>query len=386
METSSGNYMTSSTTIQAIANAFERWAPIGLAESYDNPGLQVGRADRSVSKGLVALDMTPQVLDEAVSSGCHLVVTHHPLIFTPLKTITANSYVSNLALRLAESGIALYSAHTNLDSVRGGVSFALAAQLGLTNVDFLMHKDDALVKLVTFVPTASSESVRGALTDAGAGQIGQYSGCSFESRGTGHFTPATEAKPAVGSAGGPPEQVDEVRLETEVAKWNLATVISAMKDAHPYEEVPYDIYPVRQPYKNAGLGAIGTLEEPVGLEAFLTTVSQTLENSALRYTGDLDQMIRRVAVCGGSGSKFVGAAQAAGADAYITADISYHTFFNVLNTDGIPEIALIDPGHYESERITEVLMLDFLKTEFPDVEWLRTTTRTAPVKTFNAPG
>ena len=292
----------------------------------------------------------------------------------------------NLALRLAESGIALYSAHTNLDSVRGGVSFALAEQLGLKDVDFLMHKDDTVVKLVTFVPADSAEQVRGALTDAGAGQIGQYSGCSFESSGTGRFTAEKETNPAVGNPGGPAEQVEEVRLETEVAKWDLAKVISAMKDAHPYEEVPYDIYPVRQPFQNAGLGAIGTLENPVRLETFLTTVSQTLENSALRYTGDLDKMINRVAVCGGSGSKFVGAAQAAGADAYVTADVTYHTFFDVLNTDGNPEIALIDPGHYESERITEVLMLDFLKTEFPDVEWLRTTTRTAPVKTFNTPG
>lgn len=372
----------SETTIGTVTGILEKWAPKALAESYDNPGLQVGRTDRTVSKGLIALDMTPQVLDEAIELGCELVITHHPLIFSPIRNLTTDSYVSNLALRLAEAGIALYSAHTNLDSARGGVSFALAEQLGLLNVDFLMHKDDAVVKLVTFVPVEAAEKVRLALAGAGAGQIGQYSGCSFEAVGAGHFQPGINTDPNIGTAGGEAQKVAEVRLETEVAMWHLESVISAMKAAHPYETVPFDIYPVRQPFRNAGLGAIGTLGAPVRLSVFMATVSRALENPALRYVGDPDLMISRVAVCGGSGSKFLNVARKAGADVYVTADITYHTFFDALNTDGDPQIALIDPGHYESERITEQLLLDYLKTEIPVVHWYRTATRTGPVQTF----
>jgi dinuclear metal center YbgI/SA1388 family protein len=382
MEISLDKTSASRTTVGAVARAIEKWAPPALAESYDNPGLQVGRADHAVSRALIALDMTPQVLDEAIDLGCELIVTHHPLVFSPLKSLTNESYVSNLALRLAESGIALYSAHTNLDSARGGVSFALAEQLGLINVDFLMHKADAVVKLVTFLPEGSADAVRTALADAGCGQIGQYTECLFESSGTGHFKPGAGTDPAVGDAAGPAEKVDEIRLETEVARWLLPGVLAVLRDVHPYEEVPYDIYPVQQPFRNAGLGAVGELEKPISLRTFLEVVSNVLENPALRYAGDPDQMITRVAVCGGSGSKFLSAAKRAGADVFITADVTYHTFFDVLNVDGNPAIALIDPGHYESERITEELMVNFLTREVPDVEWNRTATRTAPVKTF----
>jgi dinuclear metal center YbgI/SA1388 family protein len=348
--TSAGN-----STVKSIGRVLESWAPIALAESYDNPGLQVGRPDSRVTKGLIALDMTPQVLQEAIENGCELIVTHHPLIFSPLSDLTPHSYVSGLALALAESKIALYSSHTNLDSARGGVSFALAEQLGLIDVDFLMHKDDCVVKLITFAPFESANQVREAMTAAGAGTIGQYSGCAFETTGKGYFTPGSDTNPSIGDPGGASQSVDEIKIESEVTKWDLPAVLTALHASHPYDEVPYDVYPVKQAFRNAGLGAIGELEI---------------------------KMIKHVAVCGGSGSKYLSLAQRAGADAYVTADVSYHTFFDSLHVDGRHGIALIDPGHYESERITEQLLLDYLQEKAPDVLWKRTSTRTAPVRTF----
>jgi dinuclear metal center YbgI/SA1388 family protein len=375
--TSAGN-----STVKSIGRVLESWAPKALAESYDNPGLQVGRPDSRVKKGLIALDMTPQVLQEAIENGCELIVTHHPLIFSPLSDLTPHSYVSGLALALAESKIALYSSHTNLDSARGGVSFALAEQLGLIDVDFLMHKDDCVVKLITFAPFESANQVREAMTAAGAGTIGQYSGCAFETTGKGYFTPGSDTNPSIGDPGGASQSVDEIRIESEVTKWDLPAVLTALHASHPYDEVPYDVYPVKQAFRNAGLGAIGELEIPVSLRQFLVSISSNLKNPALRYAGDLDKMIKRVAVCGGSGSKYLSLAQRAGADAYVTADVSYHTFFDSLHVDGRHGIALIDPGHYESERITEQLLLDYLQEKAPDVLWKRTSTRTAPVRTF----
>ncbi len=376
-------HVTNSTTvIRDVAAALEKWAPLGLAESYDNPGLQVGDPQRAVSNGLVALDMTPQVLKEAKRLKCNLIITHHPLLFKPIEAVTPASYVSDLCLRLAEEKIALYSTHTNLDAVRGGVSFALAEQLGLENVDFLTHREDSLVKLVTFVPENAISNVREALAMAGAGQIGNYSGCSFSSHGTGHFTPGTRSNPMIGSAGGGPQTAAEIRIETEVTRWNLHQVIAALLDAHPYDEVPYDIYPVEQSFRNAGIGATGTLAEPEKLDEFLRRVSTALENQALRYVGDVNRKIQKVAVCGGSGSRYLSAAIEQGADAFVTADITYHHFFDALDVDGRPKIALIDPGHYETEFITEKLLVEFLSDKFPTIKWHETNTRTAPVLTF----
>lgn len=384
MEINSAEKSVTNTTIiiRDIAAALEEWAPLGLAESYDNPGLQVGDPKRTVLKGLVALDMTPQVFEEAVRLKCNLIITHHPLLFKPLNSITPASSVSNLCMRLAEEKIALYSAHTNLDSARGGVSFALAEQLGLQDIGFLADRENSVVKLVTFVPQPVAREVRSALTDAGAGQIGLYSGCAFEVSGTGFFTPGAGSDPKFGRAGGGPESVDEVRIETEVTRWNLPQVLRALKSAHPYDEVPYDIYPVEQPFRGAGVGAIGVLSKPEKLPLFLERISRVLDNPALRYVGSEERVITSVAVCGGSGSRYLEAALKKNADAYVTADITYHRFFDAIDTDGRPKIALIDPGHYETERITENITASFLSVRFPEIEWLRTQTRTAPVLTY----
>ena len=374
--------METTPTIADVTDALEAWAPPGSAQDYDNVGLQVGDASRTVDTALLALDATPQVLEEAQEIGADLIVTHHPLLFRPLDGVTADSYVSNLALLLAESETALYSIHTNLDAAPGGVSFALADRLGLTEVGFLDGFDETLYKLAVFVPEDAFDDVREALADAGAGRIGDYEACAFASEGTGFFKPGAGADPHIGTAGGDVESAHERKLEVEVARWNLSSVMAALEEAHPYEEVAHDLYPVKQKNSRAGLGALGRLDDPMPLSAFLDRVATRLDAGSLRYAGDPDASVERVAVCGGAGSDFIGTARGAGADAYVTADVKYHEFFNVLGTDGAPEMALVDPGHYETEALTEALLRDRLQAQFPAVNWHRTDTTTSPMRTF----
>ncbi|AEN73710.1 NGG1p interacting factor 3 protein, NIF3 [Rhodothermus marinus SG0.5JP17-172] len=368
-------------TVREIAAALEAWAPPGSAQSYDNVGLQVGDPEQPVRRALLALDLTPAVLEEARALEAELIITHHPLLFRPLRQLTPDGLVSSLALRLAASGIALYSIHTNLDAAPGGVSFALAEHLGLKDVQFLAKMEQALYKLVTFVPASHFEQVREALAEAGAGRIGNYEACAFATRGTGYFRPGDMARPFIGEPG-KLESAEELRLEVEVARWDLPRVLAAMRAAHPYEEVAYDVYPVEQPYTRAGLGAIGRLEKPEPLRDFLQRVAERLQTDSLRYVGDPDASVETVAVCGGAGADLIGRALSAGADAYVTADLTYHRFFEVLDNDGRPRMALIDAGHYETEALTEALLATWLQQRFPTVDWKRTTIRTSPVRTF----
>ncbi len=372
-----------SATVSEIARVLQAWAPDGTAQSWDNVGLQVGRPDAEVTRAVIALDMTPQVLEEARAMHAELIVTHHPLLFRGIKRVTPDGLVPGLVLGLAEQGIALYSIHTNLDAARDGVSFELARRLGVEDVTFLSGLEDVVRKLVTFVPPEHVDAVHQALAAAGAGRIGHYEACAFRSEGTGQFRPGSQATPHTGTPGGPLESVAEVRLEMEVVSHRVSAVLVALREAHPYEEVAYDLYPVQQPYRDAGLGAVGQLPAPVPLNEFLDRVADVLASPGLRYAGDPDRMVQRVAVCGGSGSDFIPLAQRAGADVYVTADITYHTWFDVVAPDGSVSMALVDPGHYETERLTEDLLRDRLADALPDVTWHVTGTRTAPVNTWS---
>ncbi|MEP0545868.1 MAG: Nif3-like dinuclear metal center hexameric protein [Rhodothermales bacterium] len=371
-------------SVRDLAVALESWAPPGSKLSYDAVGLQVGDPTRSVASVLVALDLTPAVVGEAEAMGADLIVTHHPLLFKPLKRLVPTDFVSGLAYRLAQSGIAYYAIHTNLDAAPGGVSFALAEHLGLEEVRFLDGMRESLAKLVTFVPASHADAVRAALAKAGAGQIGDYSACAFTTEGTGHFRPGDSTDPFVGTPG-KLESADEVRLEVEVARWDVARVVRALRQAHPYEEVAYDIYHTERPSTRAGLGAVGTLAEPEPLHDFLRRVAERLDAGSLRYVGNDDALVETVAVCGGSGSSLISHALAAGADAFITADVTYHTFFEPLAPDGAPRLALIDAGHYETEWVTERLLADWLAARFDGLTVRATTQRTSPMQTFVAP-
>lgn len=373
-----------SRTLKDIHQAIERWAPAATAQSYDNVGLLIGRMERPVSSVLIALDLTPDVVREAIDMQADCVLTHHPLIFKPFKRLTDDSLESSMALQLAEAGIALYAAHTNLDAARDGVSFQLARDLGVQNPSFLSHLDEGIVKVAVFVPVEDAETVRNAMFEAGGGHIGGYSECSFTTAGSGTFRPGSNTNPHIGQAAGPRESVSEVRIEMEVPRWHMGRVISAMTDAHPYEEVAHDIIPVEQSFRDAGIGAVGKLAAPMSLADFLDRTARALDNPALRYVGDPEAIIETVAVCGGSGSDFIGLAMQAGADAYVTADITYHRYFEVLDHDGRAHMALVNAGHFETEHCTEDLLADRLSEQFPGIRFVTTRHRTAPVHTWVA--
>lgn len=372
--------MPTNVTISDITAVLENWAPLGRQAGFDNSGLQVGDPSETVTGIVVALDLVPAVIEEAKRTGANLIITHHPNIFKPLSSVITDDWNGALVWRLAQAGIAHYAIHTNLDATTGGVSFALAEQFGLENLSILAPEKDALCKLVTFAPDSHADAVREALADAGAGHIGEYEGCSFSTQGTGRFRASEKADPHVGSAGSE-TSVDEARIEVEVERARLSTILRRLTAAHPYEEVAYDIYPLEQPSTRIGYGATGTLPQSLRLPDFLDLVCERLDTEAVRYVGDADQSVERVAVCGGAGMTFMQAALRSGADAYVTADITYHRFFEALAPDGTLAMALVDAGHYETERITESLVAEHLEKHFPDLDIRQTGVRTSPIQT-----
>ena len=368
-------------TVRDLVSALDAAAPRGQAADWDNVGLLVGDPEAAVSRVVCALDLTPAVIAEAAEAGAEAIVTHHPILFGGTKRVTADSLEGALVLDLARRGIAHVAAHTNLDAAPDGVSVALAQTLGVAAPEILAPLDGALRKLVVFTPRDAADAVRAALHGAGAGQIGDYTEASFSHGGTGRFRPGADAAPAIGTAGGGTEAVDEERVEVLVERWRLGAAVRAMQAAHPYEEVAYDVYAVENAHRTVGFGAVGDLDAPVGLDAFLATVSDRLDARALHVVGDADAVISRVAVLGGSGMKFLGAALAAGSDAFVTADVTYHLFSDALGPDGTPKIALIDAGHFQTERLAEALLVDIVGG-LDGVEAVRTTTRTSPVRTW----
>ncbi len=305
------------TSVADIAQYLDKLAPESLAEPWDNVGLQVGREALEVTKLLVCLDVTDDVLEEAISKECQLIVAHHPLFFREITSVTGATPSGQLAMSAIENGLAIYVAHTNLDKAAGGVSDCLAASLGLVDVKVLSAKDN-LLKLVVFVPQGALEQVRKALGDAGAGSIGLYSHCSYGVAGTGSFQPLAGARPSVGDVGRD-NQVDEVRLEVEVRKTDLARVSEAMIAAHPYEEVAYDLYELKNSDRSVGLGRVGNLKKEIGFDDFVKICKNQISES-IRVSGFVER-VKRVAVCGGSGSSLIDKASRAGADVMVTGDI-----------------------------------------------------------------
>ena len=369
-------------TVSDIVHALDAWAPAGQKADFDRVGLQVGDPAAPARGVVVALDLTPAVIEEAIEQGAGMIVTHHPLLFKPVDRVTATHPVGGLVLRLAQAGIAFCAVHTNLDAAWDGVSFALARQLELEDIGLLAPLHGAMRKLTTYVPPSHADVVRDALASSGVGEIGEYRACSFSTEGTGRFQPLATANPMIGTAGGDLETVSEVRVEVVLPNWILSDAITALVSAHPYEQPVIDVVTLNGRATRSGYGAVGTLASPEPLYVFLGRVASSLGASALRYAGTPNLTIHRVAVCGGSGMSFFPDARRAGVDAFVTADISYHRFFEALGADGHPDLALIDAGHYETEAITERLIADELATTFPDLPVQVTSHRTSPMRTF----
>ena len=368
-------------TVADVLATLHAWAPPGQKADFDRVGLQVGDPAAEVDRVLVALDLTPAVVDEAAETGAQLIVTHHPLLFKPVGQVTASDAVGSLAWRLGRAGVSYAAIHTNLDAALGGVSFALADQLGVRDAQILAPLDGVMRKVVVFAPVEAADAVRQALADAGAGEIGDYAACSFSSPGTGRFRPEPGASPHRGEVG-QGTSVEEVRIEAVVPQWAVGAIRRAVAAAHPYEEPALDVYPVDGRATRQGYGAVGTLDAPEPLPTFLARVRDALGAGALRYVGDDDQSVERVAVCGGAGLSFLGDAIRAGADVYVTSDVTYHRFFEALDTSGQPRLTLVDAGHYETEAVTERLIADRLRQAHAGLAVDVTRHRTSPMRTF----
>ena len=360
--------------VKDVTRFLETWAPRGYQESYDNSGLIVGNANAEVTGVIVSLDSTEAVVDDAISRGCNLIVAHHPIVFSGLKTFTGKNYIERTVMKAIRNDVAIYAIHTNLDNVADGVNKEICDRLNLLNTKILASKSNELVKLVVFVPKDKAEVVRAAMFNAGAGSIGNYDECSFNLEGTGTFRAGAGTDPYVGNQG-EQHQESEVRIETIVSKAVLGKVLGEMIAAHPYEEVAYDIYPLDNKNQNIGSGMVGELEAEVPLDAFLNTVKTTFKCGVVRYTDPTEKTtVKKVAVCGGSGSFLLGAAKGVGADIFITSDYKYHQFFDA---DG--QIVIADIGHYESEQFTIDLIHRRLTEKFTTFAVHFTQVETNPV-------
>lgn len=356
-----------------VLAVLERWAPPVLQESYDNAGLLSGNRSDGCTGVLCCLDVTEAVLDEALSKGCNLIVAHHPLIFRGITKLSGGSGLERTLIKAIKKDLAIYAIHTNLDNVMSGVNGKIASLLQLSNTRVLLPKGDTLQKLITYVPVQHTETVRQALFTAGAGQIGAYSECSFSVAGEGSFKPGAGTRPFVGKQDQRHTEKED-RLEVIFPVYLQGALLEALRKAHPYEEVAYDIIPLVNSNQELGAGLVGELEKPLKETAFLKKLAQTFGVGQLRHSPLLGRPIRRVAVCGGAGSFLISKALAAGADLFVTADIKYHDFFLA---DG--RMVLADIGHFESEQFTIDLLADHLAEKFLNFAVLKTSISTNPV-------
>jgi len=362
--------------IKDITQFLESFAPLHLQESYDNAGLIFGDPNVKIDSALVTLDVIEEVVEEAINKKCGLIVAHHPIIFSGLKRITGKNYVERTLLKAIKNDVAIYAAHTNLDSVKGGVNAKICEKLGLTNCSILQPAEGILKKLVTFIPTDHAKKVREAVFAAGAGHIGNYDSCSFNLHGQGTFRGNNTTNPFVGKKG-KQHYENEIRFETIFPAYLQGQVISSLIQAHPYEEVAYDIYPLDNKFEQAGMGMIGSLPKEISEKNFLKLLKETFKTGTVRHTALLNKKVKKVAVCGGAGSFLLNRAISAGADFFVSGDFKYHQFFDAEN-----KIVIADVGHFESEQFTKELFYELLTKNFPKFAVRLSEVNTNPVFYF----
>jgi len=341
-----------------IATYLETSFPLSLQESYDNSGLICGRMDQEVTAVLLCLDSLEATVDEAIAKKCELIIAHHPIIFKGLKKITGISYVERVIEKCIQNHISLYAIHTNLDNHIEGVNAEIAKRIGLTNRRILRPMQQQLYKLVVFVPQDALSTLDLALFELGVGTIGNYTECHFRTEGIGTFTPNERANPTIGTRNYR-EEVKEFRVEYLVPKSMIGKALFAMNEAHPYEEVAHEIYPIDNVNQHLGAGMIGELNEAVETTEFLLQLKKSFHCQVIRHTDICKKHIKTVAVCGGSGSFLLTDAIRSKADIFITGDFKYHEFFDAEN-----HLIIADIGHFESEQFTPQLLAEKLKEKF----------------------
>jgi dinuclear metal center YbgI/SA1388 family protein len=362
--------------IKEILDAFEEFAPLGLQEDFDNSGLNIGNKDADITGILICIDITPDVVEEAIANNCNFIVSHHPLIFSGLKKINGNNSVEKSVILAIKNDISIYCGHTNFDQVFGGVSGKMCEKIGLKNLQILSPKTEILKKIVVFVPESHSELLREKMFEAGAGHIGNYDNCSFNLDGKGTFRANEDANPFVGSIGITHTE-NESRIEMIFPAYLEQKIIRAIIENHPYEEVAYDIYKLENRLNNSGLGMLGELEKEMTETDFLVLLKEKFKVTSIMHSDFLGKPIKKVAVCGGSGAFLINTAKRSDADIYISGDIKYHDYFTAEN-----KFMIADIGHFESEQFTKEIFYDIIMKKNPTFAVRFSEKNLNPIKTF----
>lgn len=362
--------------IKEITNYLESLAPLSSQESYDNSGLICGNQEDLITNALISLDCTEEIIDEAINTGCNLVISHHPIVFKGLKSFTGKNYVERTIIKAIKNNIAIYAIHTNLDNYAFGVNKKIGDLLNIKQPKILAPSNQTQQKLVVYTPLSHQDVVLESLFSAGAGAIGNYSECSFTSNGNGSFRANSAATPYAG-------EIDkrhlekEVKIEVLVSKHKTSSIIARMLNSHPYEEVAYDLIPIINSNQNEGSGMIGELDEEMETIEFLKHLKSTFKCDIIKHTNISSSTVKRIAWCGGSGSFLLKNAKQQKADIFITGDFKYHEFFDAEN-----QIIIADIGHFESEQFTIELIGELLSKKFTKFAPCLTGINTNPVKYF----
>lgn len=362
--------------IKNIIRELETFAPTAYAEDFDNVGLLTGSENWEVKGILVTLDTLETVVDEAIDQNCNLIVSFHPIIFSGLKKLTGRDYVERAVLKAIKNDIAIYAIHTALDNSFRGVNDMICQQLDLGSRKILIPQKGSIKKLLTFVPKKDASAVREALFASGAGSIGNYDHCSFNLNGSGSFRGNEESNPVIGRKG-ETHYEEEVQIGVTFPKHLEKSILKALFDTHPYEEVAYEVTTLENENQKIGMGMVGELEEEISETTFLEKVKKTFGTGCIRHSQLLGKPIKKVAVLGGSGSFAIKNAAAAGADIFLTADLKYHDFYKAEQ-----KLVLADIGHFESEQYTKNLLAAFLKKNFANFAVVLSKTETNPIKYF----
>ncbi len=359
--------------VKDVIHQLEELAPLAYSEDFDNTGLLVGDSQAEVSGILVTLDTLEAVVDEAIENNCNLIVSFHPIIFKGLKRITGQTYVERVVLKAIANNIAIFAIHTALDNAWNGVNAMMCKKLGLQHRQILIPQSGTIHKLITFAPHKDATNIREALFKAGAGNIGNYSNCSFNNAGMGSFMGNEDSNPIVGNKGETHFE-PEVQIGVTFQKHIESQVLKALFDTHPYEEVAYEVTTLNNTNQHIGMGMVGELEEPLSEEDFLKYAKEVFGTGCIKHSKLLGKKIKKVAVLGGSGSFAINAAIRKGADAFITADLKYHDFFSAEN-----RILLTDVGHYESEQYTKELLVAHLSKKITNFAVVLSQVNTNPI-------
>ncbi len=354
----------------------EEMAPLGYAESFDNVGLLVGDSNANLTGILVCHDALENVIDEAIAKKCNLVVCFHPILFSGLKKITGKNYVERAIIKAIKNDVAIYAVHTALDNHKNGVNKIFCDAIGIEDSKVLIPKQNYIQKLVTYTVPENAQELRNALFEAGAGNIGNYEDCSFNSQGIGTYMGNENSNPEVGSQFEFVE-AQEIKIEVTFEKHLQSKILKALFSNHVYEEVAYEIYNTENEHQNIGLGRVGSLKNALSETDFLQLIREKLDCKGIRHSNFTGKKIKKVAVLGGSGSYAIKNAINSGADAYLTADLKYHQFYEAEN-----QLLLADIGHFESERFTKNYIVDYLKEKITNFAIILSEENTNPVKYF----